>query len=624
MPPRAMKTLQPAPHRSIRSESLVVLLYALVTAVYTYPLLLHFFDSVPGGFRDVWHHLWRHWFVSHVIVDLHRLPFHTDLVSYPFGQTLTGGDFNLLVEVAFLILLRFFDLTTSYNLFLFVSLVLTAYSGYFLAYSLYRDRGCAFLCGLIFAFNPTITALMHGGWVQHLFGVWIALYLWSLYRLRDCGSRKPSGGSSLWIGTCSALLVLAMLTSFYNGIALGLASAVFVVFHVIRERDRAFALRWLLSTALAGALLMCLLLPRIIEEVGHPAATGPVTNELSADLANFFLPGEIPLVDGAHPSGQQYISTYFGYTVLIALLIGLSLSGIRPWLWIVTAGVFFALSLGPSLKLAGESIVDLPWRWLHEIMPFQRLTNHFRFNLITMLALGLAICASLSKLLGDARWTSARVALIPSLCVLVLFEYTYLHSIPFPRQMTSTDAPSFLREIGDEDEDFAVAHLPFGIHGKSLFYQTVHQKRVMAPSFERSQRAFQSYPLDLRALLREGASGRSEIRDMLVDLKVKYLIVHDDFLKSALSRRPVHSGLREMFGPPIHVEDGVSAYRVYRKAPTDPVERGRYLNDLAGFSLQAREFELALERIEQAIALDPGVDAYTARRALIVESQAQR
>jgi Flp pilus assembly protein TadD len=79
-----------------------------------------------------------------------------------------------------------------------------------------------------------------------------------------------------------------------------------------------------------------------------------------------------------------------------------------------------------------------------------------------------------------------------------------------------------------------------------------------------------------------------------------------------------------LFGPPIHVEDGASAYRVYRKAPTGPLERGRYLNDLAGFSLRAREFELALERIEQAIALDPGVDAYEARRALIVESQAQR
>ncbi len=56
-------------------NSLVLLLYTILTVAMTYPVVLFFRTKVLGGPEDNFHFLWELWYVAHALFDLHKSPF---------------------------------------------------------------------------------------------------------------------------------------------------------------------------------------------------------------------------------------------------------------------------------------------------------------------------------------------------------------------------------------------------------------------------------------------------------------------------------------------------------------------------------------------------------------------
>ncbi len=614
----------PGARRLKRFEPFAVIAsYAVIACVHTYPLCLQFRDHVPGGFRDVWHHLWRHWLVSYSVTELGRLPFHTELAFYPVGQTLASADFNPFVEVCFVGLLRVFDLTVGFNLFLVMSLVLSAFGAYVLVRDRYGDRRAAFVAGLIFGFSPIMTAMIDGGWLQHVFAVWIPLYVLTLYRLAE-----PDRRAFKWVPASAVLLTLAMLTSLYNGPALVLLGGLFLAFELARKNGLRLAGRWLASVGIAAVATVLLAMPRLVESVRYPSRVPRPSNALSADLLSFFWPFMPPEIDGWHASSRFYATPFVGWTVLALLAIAI-LRRRACRFWLAATAMFFVFSLGPFLKIAGTTvfsalgkqwIVPLPWYLLHWVPPFYRLANHHRFATLMMLAVAIAVAPTLVAILNRPGTPRRRNVATAGLAALILFEFTVLEAVPFPRPMTSTEVPALYAAIASEPDDFAIAELPDGILGKSLFHQTVHRRPVLFASPERARRRWGPNPVQPMELVGADGAARAELLERLRWLRIKYLVVHDEFLEQPQLCAAVHATLRELLGDPVYRSETAAAYATYREPPvTTAAEEARRLADLATLSFGFREYEIALDRIERAIALAPR-PAYESLRAEILRA----
>ena len=84
------------PRQHGRRETVLVLLgYAILTAVMTYPLIRQFGQAIPGDGFDGWQNFWNLWWVRVSLVDQGVNPFFTDMLYYPTGVNLAFQTMNI-------------------------------------------------------------------------------------------------------------------------------------------------------------------------------------------------------------------------------------------------------------------------------------------------------------------------------------------------------------------------------------------------------------------------------------------------------------------------------------------------------------------------------------------------
>ena len=64
--------------------SLILFLYFLIFVFMTYPLILRFSSAIPGNGGDQYLMTWFFWEFYHYVFVLHKFPYFTHLVYYPF------------------------------------------------------------------------------------------------------------------------------------------------------------------------------------------------------------------------------------------------------------------------------------------------------------------------------------------------------------------------------------------------------------------------------------------------------------------------------------------------------------------------------------------------------------
>ncbi len=184
----------------------------------------------------------------------------------------------------------------------------------------------------------------------------------------------------------------------------------------------------------------------------------------------------------------------------------------ETWFWAASAAVFFLLTLGPNLRIAGRDTgLPLPFRVL-EALPFFKGNRYpSRYGVMLLLSLAPLVAAGMvrrgdgaTRGHGDAARQRATLdtlrptlhaTLFPGfLLLLLLFEHL---SAPLP--ISDLRVPALYTRIAAEAGDFAVLELPPGwrngarVAGKQdviimteLWNQTVHGKRVLGGNTSRN------------------------------------------------------------------------------------------------------------------------------------------
>ncbi len=345
--------------------------------------------------------------------------------------------------------------------------------------------------------------------------------------------------------------------------------------------------RFALLAALFGigiAPVLLNMLPDLAAEGDFFTAGGGFADLFSADLAGYALPTQLhPLLgdivrgwSGRVAAGQtgaqfpvdkgQHI--YVGYTALALAVIGVWHGRRRSatWFWVTATGLFFLLTLGPSLRIAGHDTgLPLPFRIMEQLPFFKgnRYPSRYSVMLLASLAPLVALGAAAVQRRFQAGLPSSAGRVLPLLLLpLLLFEHL---SAPLP--LFDLRVPALYQRVAEAPGDFALLELPLGwrngarVAGKQdilimqqLWYQSEHGKRLLGGNTSRNPEfKFQYFSEDptlarLIALtnaadlpqhtaLRDALAAtpvteadRTRARDWAAFLNIRYVMVHRDKL----------------------------------------------------------------------------------------------
>ena len=264
--------------RPVISEVLTFLGFVLVTALVTWPWILHLRDAVAdeGDPYAIAYFLW--W-------DYHQTfhaPFHLfdATVLFPYHSTLAFGEYNYGVSLIFfpLFFLGMRPLTV-YSVATFLSFPLTGYGMFRLARTLSGSSALAWIAGIVLAFLPF--RFNHLSHLHLLFFVWALL----LFEALVLFTRQRTWTHAVWLGftflmhglTCMTWLLLT---------AIPLAvSAALLLDRERAWRDRRFWIRAGVTLAIATLLLLPFLLPVRRAAIEHGFSRTP--QEISQYSARF-------------------------------------------------------------------------------------------------------------------------------------------------------------------------------------------------------------------------------------------------------------------------------------------------------------------------------------------------
>lgn len=638
----------------------VLLAYLLLSLLLTWPLAAHFATHVPGDGIDDPALAWNLWWAKHALVDHPQNPFIVSWQFWPVGINLAFYTLTLLNGALGVPLQTMFGLIPTYNLLLLSSFVLGGFGAYLLALDFVRrgnketrkqgnqaeDRAlptcllvylAPFLAGAFYAFASSklfYAALGQGNIASSQWAPFAALYI--VRAARPAGRPRDAALAALF----SVLQAYAELTyASFLLIFVALVVAWRLGEFLLRRRGGAAngtvaPLIWRMALLAVLFVIGCApilsnMLPDLRAEGDFFTSGGGFADIFSADLAGYLVPTQLhPVLGGivkawsqaaAAQSGAAFAvdkgqQVYIGYAALALALLGLWRGRRRgeTWFWAAMAVVFFLLTLGPSLRIAGHDTgVPLPFR-LFAALPFfkgnrypSRYSVMLLLSLAPLVALGLrGLGAAATRRIHErAHRTAARLLATVFPCflvILLLFEHL---SAPLP--LSDLRVPALYAQIAAEPGDFAVLELPPGwrngarVAGKqdivimqALWNQTAHGKRVLGGNTSRNPEfKFQYFSEDptlarlialtnaadladqhraLRAALAAQPvteADRARARAWAAFLSVRYVMVHRDKLPAE-----TEAALRELLPLTLVGEEGALAlYRVAAELPQTAV-----------------------------------------------------
>jgi len=509
---------------------LVPILYALVSLIFTWPLVLHVSTSVIGPFHgDNLEYVWKIWWVRHAWFERGISPWLVPHIHWPYGYPLTHGEITPLHTVVMLPVNLLLGEVCTYNLAILLSTWLSGWLTYLWLKDLTGgDRGAAFVGGLVFAFCPYRMARI-AGHLPLISTEGIPLVLWGVERFwrrhwwRD--------GLLIAIG-----LSVSALSSWYYALALALLVP---VYWLARARPWRVWLtgRWFWSgVGLASLVTVCVVAPFAflyvdIAQSGLARVSLEEADFWSASLADYLLPNwRHPLWGTAVRRALLGSDGLLPYEFLLSLgYIGSALAlfgwrrGRHPArlaiaVWTVAALV---LSLGPSLHLLPGWSLRLPlpsgWAsrgsaaltWLGEhslaresftlnvddtaVVPLPALLIRWfvvactgmrgwgRFALFAALgvaalaALGLSAVKEQARRSGSPSWRYG--LLITVVGLLVLFEF-----YTGPQSLIRVEPRPVDAWLAQQPGEFAIVQMPLkvALSGPQMFYTRYHSKNIIS------------------------------------------------------------------------------------------------------------------------------------------------
>lgn len=460
-----------------RTKLGILLAYALIVILMTWPAPLNLSQRLIGNNLDDWIFYWNNWWFEQAIAEGHSW-FSTPYLFYPQGTDLTTHSSSFLNSLLALIIKPLLGPVAAYNLVFLFGLWVSAVGMFLLVEDLTRVPSAAFLAGFIFAFAPyhLSQALAHA----HLGSIhWWPFYVLFLRRaLRRCQIADAMlaglfAALNLWSG-----LQLAVL--------LALWTAAYISWYILRRRDGTseygrFCLGVISITGLVGIITLVLSAPVILpvarewHRVTDAIFDESMTNQ--TDLLAYLLPPTYhPLVGPlVRPLYERFVNNreyipYLGYTALGLGLASLFSRRREARFWLLSAILWIVLAAGPAPRVNGTVYpeVVLPYRIIGHFFPISAIRVPDRINLLV--AFSLAVSAGL----GAAELARQRKWLLALLGLLVFVEYL---CIPMPMLDRPPDSP-FFRQMAQDGRQYGVVDYPMGYNAAQrwLYYQTLHGK----------------------------------------------------------------------------------------------------------------------------------------------------
>ncbi len=591
-------------------------LYKVLTVVITFPLTFQLGSHLQGGLptSDSYQNIWYMWWYGRALeqgLDPSRSSLMYGLL--PDVQVLISSVINGLLMWP---VIKLFGALAAYNIAILLSFALAGFFAYRLADEALagRNRQAAFAAGFFFTFS-TYHFYRAGGHLGLVTIQWIPFYLWRLF----CLQRQPGLRNAL---LASLGLILAALSDlYYLGYFVLLVTLLFLAWVGITERRTVwkwYNQRWYILTLVVGVVglvpfysFFLNLDPDLRRSISERAGD---VREFSADLLAFVFPtGRNPFYGAlTAPIYSTFKTSYSIEQAVFPGYIVLGLSLIAPFLktirnrWAafcaLMVGVAFVLALGPRLHIGGQEIgPTMPYGFIYGKLPLLgtfRAPN--RFGIVVLLGLAVLAAFTLSWLLEKLNGRIKRPVAWVGLALVLVLALSETLTFSYPMTLIAVEIPQVYRQIAAEPGDFLVLELPLDTRSQPLYYQTLHQKRLvggvatrisnrMTLSWDRATYLGMFNPAESSAVINNGQPlkivGGPDIfpldltfRQMLTEQKIGYVIVR--------TNRPafawIYDYVREQLGLPTSEEmvqgERLLAWRLLPLAPSapPPVAVGNY------------------------------------------------
>jgi hypothetical protein len=312
---------------------------------------------------------------------LHGLdPFYTHAVWAPHGVSVAAAATIPAAAFALWPITATFGPLAAYNVLAIASPVLCGLTAFLLCRRLVARSGPALFGGLLFAFGGYQLSQLQSHLNLTLVFMLPLLALLVVRRFAD-----DLRGRRFVIVMALALIVQALLSTeiLFDACLVGLLGTV-VGLVVFEGPERSRLVHVSLETALAGALAALVLAPYLIAALSQPPVAR-LGNLYGLDALNLVIPTPVNWLGGQLFHG---VSATFeaGNSAEADGYLGLPLLAIAAWFaatcWrsrrearvlVVLLALVIVLALGSPLRIAGNSVVPLPWRSLEALPLFQNI-----------------------------------------------------------------------------------------------------------------------------------------------------------------------------------------------------------------------------------------------------------
>ncbi len=464
---------------------------------------------------------------------------------------------------------KLFTPVFSYNLFIFISFLLSGVFTHLLIYSLCKCRFSSLLGGFVFMFSPfhMIQSADHINLAQ----TWVfpAFLIIFIKFMRD---------KSYWSVTVLSLFInFSLFLHGYYGLFLIIVAISFILYMLI---DKQLSLADKQTYLLALAFLA----PLIIGILGWLSDTGFVKIEHGGSISMFSRPfkdlytygirwyefllppyhslffGEAVLNflrENHHGSNFAEMTLFLGYLPLIMAVwffyyrmknsrhISSSIQEQIPtqtkkrkkkqikvaqqvviidskivWLLSIITVIPFFLGVSPEISIFGIKIPTLT-TLSHLVLPMLRTLS--RFGILTIFAI--SCFASLGFYYIINRFSLTQKRLITSICVLFIYvEFTNIHNSFY---LDASQVPEVYEEVKKIDKPITILELPFEWGYMPTFWQSYHQKKIF-------NYFVPSHPRFKEILRIQKIRNLMEILRICQKREIDYLIIH--------SQKPIKIG----------------------------------------------------------------------------------
>ncbi|MCO8276017.1 DUF2079 domain-containing protein [Actinoplanes sp. TRM 88003] len=412
------------------------------------------------------------WVLSYGVHLLHHGgdPFFTDLMNVPDGVNLAANTSITVYAILFAPLTMLAGPQVTFLAVLTLNLAGSAYA-WFLFFNRFvtAHRGAAALAGFFCGFAPGFVAHANGhlNWTSG----WIApLVLWRLLKMRDT-SRWLRNGLILGV-TLAVGFSIAAEGLFFTALAGGVFVIAWALSPVNRSEAREalgrFAAGLGVTAVVAGALLAY---PLYMHFAGPQTFKGTGFNQrhYSEDLLSFFAFADRSLAAGAGlgnelAANRTEETSFFGLPLLVLLTACLVMlwrsaddrrrSVLRALM--IVGGLFFLISLGPRLRVAGaESDIPLLYALLQHVPLFDSALPA-RYALVLVGVFGVILAMATERMLGSgAPRPLFAVGLVVALLPIFPLPLVHRERSPEPRFIADGTWERYVTEGG------VISALPF-------------------------------------------------------------------------------------------------------------------------------------------------------------------